>query len=61
MIIGDSSDGVEAALAADIVFDFFLCSSSLFEFLGVSIVPAGEPELRGRAMDSRVPIRVRSR
>lgn len=45
--IGDSGGGVEAALEADIVFDFLLCSTPVFEFLGVGVVPAGEPHLRG--------------
>ena len=48
VIIGDSAGRVEAALEADIVFDFLLCSTPVFEFLGVGVVPAGEPHLRRR-------------
>lgn len=46
VIIGDSGGRVEAALEADIVFDFLLCSTQVFEFLGVGVVPAGEPHIR---------------
>lgn len=48
VIIGDSAGRVEASLEADIVFDFLLCSTPVFEFIGVGVVPAGEPHLRGR-------------
>lgn len=45
--MGNSGGGLEAALAADIIFDFFLGAFTVNEFAGVRVVPLGESDLGG--------------
>lgn len=58
MSVGDFSGRVKPAAAPDIVFNFLLFPSALFEFLGVGVVPAREADLCRRAVVGRIRARV---
>lgn len=57
--MGDFGGGVEAAVSADVNFDFLLSASALVEFLSVGVVPPRESYLGGRAVVRRIRIQVR--
>lgn len=56
---GNFGGGIEAAVTANIIFDFLLGASALVEFLGVGVVPAGESDLRWRSMAGLVSVSIR--
>lgn len=59
--MGNFGGGVEAAVSADVIFNLLLSALALVEFLGVGIVPPGEPYFGGRAVVGRVWVRARWR
>lgn len=56
---GNFRGGIEAAVTANIIFDFLLGATALVEFLGVGVVPAGESDLRRRSMTGQDSVSIR--